>query len=708
MHAHIAWLSIDSCCLVVLSCPQSPLPPLFSSTRNQPLAFPLPSLDSPSHSHVMQAATYHNSGALSYYDSVPQSYGGPPSVQHPSIYHQSSPPHQQQHGHQPIMQGQRIQQQQPTSSIVGSNAHYSLVQHHQQQQQSHPGSAQPSPYRGVSNHQSPAMQMQQQRQQQQPGVPPHLLPPHARPGFARELFPHELPLSGGGLGGLKQESPPPEEYSIHEKNVRSITESPPPEQIASMLSQILSSDSSRDSAMRLPQQSQMRPLPVGLTPHQQQLYQHFNKMQAAQPHNGAPQSAPPQPQQFSQQPPPQQFSRPAGQLSYYDQMGAGGGGGGMYSSGYTNNSQTLHTPSLPSPYSSHVAPPSPSSIPGMSSIIDPGYYAEMKRQQQQQQQQQQMGMQGMRGGGSQQQQQQQLSYMSSQPLQSRSQSQPEYSPHAQMQQQGGGGAGERGFYGGGGDYQDHSHYLHPSPPSSIYPLQSSPQHTLPSPQGAMQAAQLQAFPHASPPPGLAAPPGFQKGQAPPPSSSDSYSRSSNPPYTQDQRGSISRGEPMGSPQSGPPGGQGGSKVPPPPFPRRTQSLGDTSNFSSPPSHEAVSVSLSRAGRADVSRFSAGPPNQESRGFVARCCTEARRGRGSASSVLSRGGGGRRGSKSDAFIPLSNPYGNLQSSPELPEPAWSKPSPVSTTTPFLSNSSTPLGSPIKQPRARMPTPLLPPK
>lgn len=191
------------------------------------------------------------------------------------------------------------------------------------------------------------------------------------------------------------------------------------------------------------------------------------------------------------------------------------------------------------------------------------------------------------------------------------------------------------------------------------------------------------------------------------------------------------------------------RVSAPPYPRRSYSLGETvtgpasTQQPQPISHEAVSVSLVRtrssnassneaggAAAVNVTRFSAGPPTQESRGFVARCCTEAKRGGGrggahAGSSVLTRASvSAGRSSISTAAASSNadfNPYQLLRTSPELPESAASpspshsananqmKPSPVAVSSSSSASGGTPCASPTRSNvRARITTPILPPQ
>lgn len=342
----------------------------------------------------------------------------------------------------------------------------------------------------------------------------------------------------------------------------------------------------------------------------------------------------------------------------------------------------------------------------------------------------------------QQQQQQQQQYMNAPPPQIRSQSLPEFHPpshfenvppHMQHQMPSVRMAQQDPSQ---MQYQQPSH-LQPQQqqyqPQSSYPLQSPPSYALqPSPLQALHqplSYPLQSSPQFNQQQGgngaggmIAAPPGLSQGGG-------LQQNSNSPPFNSSKPQSMSLQQQQQMKEIKQIAGAGNvddynrpsqSRMPAPPQPRRAQSLGESL---APPSHEAVSVSLSRSGaqRGDLSRFAAGPPNLETKGFVARCCVEARRGGrqaqgGGTSSVLARmGSGGPRGSESgvgSAFFPVSNPYGQLHSSPELPDssasPApYQKPSPLSTT-PSLSQNTTPLGSPLRQPRPKMAQPILPPK
>lgn len=230
--------------------------------------------------HAAAAVPTAYSASPSYYDAQPSySQGAYSFQQSPGSYSQQQLLQQQQSLRGPMPTG--------NSTLVGQNAHYSLINHHPQQQQQQ----QASPYRGgmpLQNgmHGNGLMQAQLYQQQQQQSMLQQQQPrPPIRP-FARELFPHESIASTS----TKQISPPPnaEELSFHERNVRSITESPspPPEQVAGMLSQILAPEIGNKFIQQQQQQGQQRggPMPTahgspstGLTLQQQQLYAHFNR-----------------------------------------------------------------------------------------------------------------------------------------------------------------------------------------------------------------------------------------------------------------------------------------------------------------------------------------------------------------------------------------------------------------------------------------------
>ena len=763
--------------------------------------------------HISTPLPYMGGVGVGVGSSTPSSYY-PPLPQHsqPQSAQQSPASYNMQQHMMPPMQQQQRMGNLGNGAIIGSNAHYSLVQQSPQQ----------SPYRTPGNG-TPAMSPSQHSNlahgmlahhpsqgvgSSSPYYSPHgfngpnprtMVPPGVgagvgvggvgvglggnlpnplnRPTFARELFPHEMNgLVGGGIGGLQQPqpqplsrpqlkdsspSPNPEEYSQHEKNVRSITESPPPEQIVSMLSQILAPEvgqkltqsnhlghsngggHSVPSATGGGQRTNLPPPPQGMTPHQQQLYMHFHKSQPILPPTGANNNNNTSSNSSNLMSPYANSTgglpstnfcgmRPPFQPSYYDHLATNSnvGGSNNFNSSLAYNTSTSTSASTPPNHlianpnpslygtPSHHQPPQQPSLAGM---IDSNYYAQIKLRQQQQQQQHQQ----QQYHPSQPQPPQHAhsnptrpfdSYVHPPPpLQSRSQSLPEYTPHAHSQSsfpEDGYDPNTTPLAGSGMSGLDFFHTLHqqgftgaaatltPTPNPQTSPSSTSASHSLP-----------------PPPPGLSAPPGFTKStpNASPmgsPSTNATNTNASTDHVKSSTRDDASRRPPVSSPQSGPPARAPLSQ---PPYPRRTQSLGDPNNPST--SQEAVHVSLSRVGRADVSRFSAGPPNPESKGFGARCCTEALRGRAHGthanSSVLSRmaSSTGRRGSKTDStYIPLSNPYGQLQSSPDLPNEAESDlpASHSNLTSPNQSKQSTPGTSPIKQPRARMASPLLPPK
>ena len=772
------------------------------------------------HLPPMQSAlpTYSSGPAPSYYD------GAAAYTQPSSTFLQQQLSSGLNYSQQPPMQQQPQRGSLPSGNLIGQNGHFSLINHapSSQPQSQQPSPYRGQPLNGPQQQQQGNNNLMNHASMYQSGLPQQYStasspPPmvvaqrqQSRPQFARELFPHETVPSN------KQISPPPnpDELSFHERNVRSITESPspPPEHVSAMLSQILAPEIGNKFA----QQRGPNPMPLGappsqqmasgglggLTLQQQQLYAHFNRPVPTplQPpslsSNGMPpaqyHSSPANSLQLSQHQTQQSmnsgnYARPApppGQASYYDPYGPPRdnvqSNGSMYGQqqqpyGHSQSLQQSPThlhPSQQQGPQSHGSPyhhsqppaqghPSPSSIPGMSSIIDPTYYRQMKdlqarkeqlmRQQQQQQQSGQMG-----GGGPQMQQYQsneyqqppsqqpQPQYMQAPPPQIRSQSLPEFHqpshfenipPHMQHQM-----PSVRLTQQDPPTYQQNTSHLQTQQqqsqfqPQSSYPLHSPPSYALqPSPLQALHQPlnyPLQSSPQYNQQQQqsgggggmIAAPPGLSQGSGLQPNSNS-------PPFNASKQQSSSLQQQMKDIKIAGAGNvddynrsslSSQSRMPAPPQPRRTQSLGEPLP---PPSHEAVSVSLSKAGgRADLSRFAAGPPNLETKGFVARCCAEARRGGrhgvgGGTSSVLARmGSGGQRGSEngaaSSAFFPVSNPYGGLNSSPELPEsspsPALSQKLSPLNTTPSLSQNSTPLASPLRQPRPKMAQPILPPK